>query len=232
MHLHYNIPYPASSPTSPTTTTPFFFSPTASTLTLTPLDPSIHKPLTTSRFLNKKLRWLTLGGQYDWTLKQYPSSPPPAFPPDVAELIEGCFPDMRAQAAIVNLYSPGDTLSLHRDVSEECGRPLVSVSLGCDAVFVVGLDNSNDGDGGEGDGDGAGRAVKAVTVRLRSGDAVVMSGKARFAWHAVPQIVRGSCAEWMREWPAMGEAGEEMYGAWRGWMEGKRVNLNVRQMWE
>ncbi|KAI4731390.1 hypothetical protein E4T49_01026 [Aureobasidium sp. EXF-10728] len=109
-----------------------------------------------------KLRWATIGGQYDWTQKVYPESPPPPFPEDVAALVEGLFPSMKAQAAIVNLYTPSDTLSLHRDVSEQCDRPLVSISLGCDAIFMAGLEGS-----------------KGLAIRLRSGDALVMSGPAR-----------------------------------------------------
>lgn len=128
---------------------------------------------------------------------------------------------MKAQAAIFNLYSPGDTLSLHRDVSEECNRPLVSLSLGCDGVFVVGL-------GGQ-EGEEAGEA-RAVTVRLRSGDVVVMSGEARTAWHSVPQVVAGTCPLWMEDWPCMSDDSE--YASWKGWMKSKRINLNVRQMWD
>lgn len=191
-----------------------------------PHDPSVHKTLTTSQFLNKKLRWTTLGGQYDWTNKQYPDSPPPAFPPDIKNLIDKCFPRMRAEAAICNLYSPGDTLSLHRDVSEECAAPLVSISLGCEAIFVCGLE------GGEN---------RVVAIRLRSGDAVIMSGESRHAWHGVPKVLEGTCPESLQSWPgeaslssihAQSENGRQRndFGQWRGWMSGKRVNLNVRQM--
>ena len=126
---------------------------------------------------------------------------------------------MKAEAAIVNLYSPGDTLSLHRDVSEECGAPLVSISLGCDGIFVVGLDPL--------DGD----EPRIATVRLRSGDAVLMSGESRYAWHGVPKVLKGTCPKWMEDWPAQ-KGGEDGGGfeEWKGWMKGKRINLNVRQM--
>lgn len=167
------------------------------------------------------MRWMTLGGQYDWTAKKYPQSPPPAFPSDVAALLEGLFPSTKAEAAIVNLYSPGDTLSVHRDVAEECGKGLISVSLGCDAIFVIGTRIAG-GEGEKGE-------EKIVTLRLKSGSAVYMSGESRFAWHGVPRIVAGSCPEHLREWPACKD-GE--YEEWRNWMAGKRVNLNVRQMWD
>lgn len=176
------------------------------------------------------MRWTTLGGQYDWTFKRYPSTAPPPFPSDIKNLLESLWTSTRAEAAIVNLYSPGDTLSVHRDVAETSGTGLVSVSLGCDAVFVIGVSSSED----EGE-DGKGEQI--VTLRLRSGSAVYMSGSSRFAWHGVPQIVKGTCPEYLGDWPAGTEDsgyedGEGGFEEWRGWMKGKRVNLNVRQMWD
>lgn len=185
----------------------------------TPKDPTVHKPLAIAQLLGRKMRWTTLGGQYDWTAKRYPETAPPAFPQDIKALLEDVFPATKAEAAIVNLYSPGDTLSLHRDVAETSGTGLVSVSLGCDAVFVIGTN----GEGKE----------RVMTLRLRSGSAVYMSGASRFAWHGVPQIVAGTCPEHLRDWPAVeGGDGRADFGEWKGWMEGKRVNLNVRQMWD
>ena len=165
---------------------------------------------------------MTLGGQYDWTNKVYPSDTPPPFPADIKRLIEDIFP-MKAEAAIVNIYSPGDTLSLHRDVSEECDQPLLSISIGCDGIFVVGLDGSEDS--GE---------PRVATIRLGSGDAVLMSGESRFAWHGVPKVLEGTCPEWLRNWP-FDPTNEDLdcsnrFGHWQEWMNGKRINLNVRQM--
>jgi alkylated DNA repair protein alkB family protein 1 len=158
------------------------------------------------------MRWTTLGGQYDWTAKQYPDSPPPAFPSDIKTLLESIFTKTKPEAAIVNLYSPGDTLSVHRDVAETSAHGLISLSLGCDAVFVIGTDDD-----------------KVLTLRLRSGSAVYMSGASRFAWHGVPQIVAGTCPEHLRDWPGDHDG---VLDEWKGWMAGKRVNLNVRQMWD
>ncbi|KAF2279752.1 oxidoreductase domain-containing protein [Westerdykella ornata] len=130
IHTHYTLSYP------PNHSSFFSLPPTHPTPIAHPLDPTIHKPLPITPLLTKKLRWMTLGGQYDWTLKRYPATPPPAFPPDIGDLLEGLFPETRAEAAIVNLYSPGDTLSVHRDVAERCGTGLISISLGCDACSV------------------------------------------------------------------------------------------------
>ncbi|KAL1621961.1 hypothetical protein SLS56_008972 [Neofusicoccum ribis] len=157
VHLHYHVPYPSASSS-------FFKNAPSSQPLFTPKDPDIHKPLSISQVLNRKLRWVTLGGQYDWTRKIYPSAPPPPFPSDVGALLGGVFPEMTPQAAIVNFYTPGDTLSMHRDVSEECDR---------------GLD-----------------------------------------WPALSTVSHD------------GGSAEDPYEQWRGWMRSKRINLNVRQMWD
>ncbi|KAI9844151.1 MAG: Nucleic acid dioxygenase alkbh1 [Sclerophora amabilis] len=218
-----------------------FFDAQSRSVCFLPKDPVVHKPLTISQFLDKKLRWMTLGGQYDWTKKTYPDETPPAFPGDIARLLRGILPNMKPQAAIVNLYSPGDTLSLHRDVSEQCDRPLVSISLGCDALFVIGAE-FEEGNPGSGSTDssesGPGRREHLV-IRVHSGDAVYMSGKARFAWHGVPKIVKGTCPDFMENWPARPNSstssqlpGNDQFEEWSGWMATKRINLNVRQICE
>ena len=191
--------------------------------TFNPYDAEIHKPFTVSQFLNRKLRWITLGGQYDWSAKKYLHENPP-FPADIAAFVREIFTDMTAEAAIVNVYSPGDTLSVHRDVSEESRQGLVSVSLGCDAIFVIGLGSDDDPN------------ARSLALRLRSGDAVYMSGRARLAWHGVPRVIPDTCPEWLRSWPAKVENKDleydqtDIYEPWRNWMSGKRINLNIRQM--
>ena len=190
-----------------------------------PVDALTHKPFTASHFLHKKLRWMTLGGQYDWTKKEYPGGDPPAFPVDLANLIHGLFPEMSPQAAIVNIYTPGDTLSLHRDVSEDSDHGLVSISLGCDGIFIIGTEAL------------AGNGSKTLVIRLRSGDAIYMSGASRYAWHGIPLVVPKTCPSELREWPAHPNGIDTADGRnsaefnhWRDWMSSKRININVRQM--
>ena len=243
IHTHYQVPYELSRPETPIAldvpgeeqscdaNPSFFRSPPSSTLPFKPLSPEIHKPLSITQVLQRKLRWITLGGQYDWTRKSYPPGAPPAFPEDIRGLVHSLFPNMRPEAAIVNIYTPGDTLSLHRDVSEEADEGLVSISLGCDGLFVVGMDEKPNS------------SSHHMVIRLRSGDAIYMSGPSRHAWHGVPKIIPRTCPKWLEAWPASqlrpGEASKsksmdgvqaEGYEAWRGWMATKRVNLNVRQM--
>jgi DNA alkylation damage repair protein AlkB len=211
VHLHHDVSYPQNSRAKPA----FSFFSQNKDISFLPKDPSMHKSITTAEFLEKKLRWMTLGGQYDWTAKQYPSEKPPDFPTDIKRLLKSLFPRTDAQAAIVNFYSPGDTLSIHRDVSEYCDRGLVSISIGCDGLFVVG---NQDG-------------TETAVLRLRSGDAVYMTGPARYAWHGVPKIIPDTCPGWLASWPAV-ETNDTKYEIWRGWMNNKRINVNIRQMSE
>lgn len=229
LHLHYDVTYPdqvredvtqhdhasSTSSCSPDSQPPSFFQDDLARA-IYPKDPDVHKPLTVKNILDKKLRWVTLGGQYNWTIKEYPPDSPPPFPEDIAKLLLASFPETDSQAAILNLYSAGDTLSVHRDVSEECDKGLISVSFGCDGLFLISHDN---GDGCE-------------IIRLRSGDTVYMNGASRFAWHGVPKIIPATCPSWLADWPSSpnDRSDTSRYETWRGWMSGKRVNLNVRQM--
>ena len=48
-------------------------------------------------------------------------------------------PAFGPDAALVNYYSAGDTLGGHcDDVERDMSKPIVSISLGCRAVFLLG----------------------------------------------------------------------------------------------
>lgn len=248
MHLHYNLPYPEDSASF------FAYPPPANahssdvhstSSTFMPKDPSVHRPLSIQQVLDKRLHWVTLGGQYDWTNRVYPGGVGaddeddedeeepknpnlPRFPRDLTRLLSALFPDTVAQAAIINFYTPGDTMMIHRDVSEETDKGLISLSIGCDALFMAAptgeFDDGKDAQAKSKDGE-----EPYVLLRLRSGDAIYMAGHDRFAWHGVPKVIKGTCPDFLADWPA-GEHQDGRYEAWRGWMRNKRVNFNVRQM--
>ena len=215
VHAHYDVTYPADAGDTVVRSQARSFFADEPTRILHPKDPMVHKPIMVQNMLDKKLRWMTLGGQYDWTNKEYPPGPPPPFPRDVSNVLRAVFPETDAQAAILNVYSARDTLSMHRDVSEDCDAGLISVSFGCDGLFMI----SHDDDNG------------CEVIRLHSGDAVYMVGQSRFAWHAVPRIIPSTCPDWLADWPLCPNNGHEHpYRNWKGWISGKRINLNVRQM--
>ena len=166
---------------------------------------------------------MTLGAQYDWTAKNYASQGAPAFPRDIAHMIQSIFPNVRPDAAIMNLYNPGDYLSMHRDVSEECDNGLVSISLGCEGIFMVALQAEDEID------------PRIAVFRLYSGDVLYLSGLARFAWHGLAQIIPETCPDWLHEWPTESfhsDIDANQPNHWQGFMKNKRVNLSVRQVKE
>lgn len=222
MHLHYDLPYPENDAVTNDPQSFFTYSPESETKFI-PKDPSVHKTLSMKQVMERRLHWVTLGGQYDWTNRVYPGEKPPAFPEDVAGLLETLFPETQAQAAIVNFYTPGDTMMMHRDVSEETDKGLVSLSIGCDALFMIAPNDV--GKMSEADRPAQGEK-EYLLLRIRSGDAIYMTQEARFAWHGVPKVIKGTCPDYLADWPA--EDGK--YEEWRGWMSNKRINLNVRQM--
>jgi DNA alkylation damage repair protein AlkB len=220
LHPHYEIPYPRKGNGSPDS---FFSYPINSTVEFPPKDANIHNPLNIRQVLNKRLHWETLGGQYDWTSRVYPEQAPPQFPSDIANFLHALFPKTEPQAAIVNFYTPGDTMMMHRDVSEEVNKGLVSVSFGCDALFMIAPNDIRELEEKEDAGE-----KQYLLLRLRSGDAIYMTGESRYAWHGVPKVVKGTCPEYLADWPAK----DAKYEDWKGWMRNKRINLNVRQMKE
>lgn len=85
----------------------------------------------------------------------------------------GFFPD----ACLINRYEAGARMSLHQDKNErDFSAPIVSVSLGLPATFLLG---------------GAARADKALRVPLRHGDVVVWGGTARLRFHGVLPLKHG-----------------------------------------
>lgn len=227
LHLHYDLPYPAGDSADARS---FFALAPESDVRFTPKDPSVHKPLSAKQVFARRLHWVTLGGQYDWTNRVYPEGEDgerrPAFPADLDRFLRAMFPDTLAQAAIVNFYSPGDTMMMHRDVSEFTDKGLVSLSFGCDGLFMV-APNTGNKEAEKGEEKEGKEEKEYLLLRLRSGDAMYMTQESRFAWHGVPKIIPDTCPEYLENWPAREDG---TFADWEGWMKGKRINLNVRQV--
>ncbi|KAF5024080.1 hypothetical protein F66182_3824 [Fusarium sp. NRRL 66182] len=187
-----------------------------------PKDPNVHKPLSIKQVMQRKLHWVTLGGQYDWTNRVYPEELPPQFPDDISRFLEGLFPETVAQAAILNFYTPGDTMMMHRDVSEETDKGLISLSLGCAGLFMIAPSDLSADSQSE-----ASDEKQYLLLKLRSGDAIYMTQESRYAWHGVPKVLKDTCPSYIQDWPARDD---DTFMEWRGWMKNKRINLNVRQM--
>lgn len=84
----------------------------------------------------------------------------------------------KPEACLINYYCATARLGSHVDADEQDTRaPVVSVSLGDDAIFHIG---------------GLKRSDPKERIRLRSGDVVVLGGRARLAYHGVDRILPGS----------------------------------------
>ncbi len=78
------------------------------------------------------------------------------------------------EACLVNFYSPAARMGLHQDRDErDFAAPVVSISLGDDCLFRVG---------------GVKRGDPTVSLRLVSGDVLVLGGESRLAYHGVDRI--------------------------------------------
>jgi alkylated DNA repair protein (DNA oxidative demethylase) len=129
------------------------------------------------------LGWVSDGSGYRYDTRDPESGSrwPPM--PEVFEVLasqaaaragfEGFVPD----ACLVNRYEPGARLSLHQDKNEEdFDAPIVSVSLGLPAVFLLGSESRTD---------------RPRRLRLSHGDVVVWGGPARLRYHGVLPLEEG-----------------------------------------
>jgi len=82
------------------------------------------------------------------------------------------------EACLVNYYGPDARMGLHQDRDEEdFSAPVVSISLGDTCIFRVG---------------GTTRKAPTTSFRLASGDAMILAGAQRLAFHGVDRIIPGS----------------------------------------
>ncbi|MBO6756420.1 MAG: alpha-ketoglutarate-dependent dioxygenase AlkB [Roseibium sp.] len=82
------------------------------------------------------------------------------------------------EACLINYYETGAKMGLHQDKDEDTfDAPVISVSLGDTATFRIG---------------GTQRKDPTRSVRLASGDVVVLGGAARLAYHGIDRLIAGS----------------------------------------
>ena len=196
--------------------------------------------------------WATIGEHYNWTRRTYhlksdgdappdwPSAAP--FPPPLSALavrvvreinaVTRAEPQLhlRPEAGIVNLYRGAAKLKQpmggHVDDGERTlDAPVVSISVGCACVFLLGGRDAND---------------EPIPLLLHSGDILVLSGPSRTAFHGVARVFDGEGA------PPLFSAAEPLPATFAGgaydpgcdaeegdfaaWLATARININVRQV--
>ena len=107
----------------------------------------------------------------------------PSMPPSLLHLAQNAadaagFPAFTPNACLINRYAIGARLSLHQDKNEkDYTHPIVSVSLGLPATFLLGTLRRTD---------------TPRRIRIEHGDVLVWGGPARLIYHGVALIATGS----------------------------------------
>ncbi|MFO6465085.1 alpha-ketoglutarate-dependent dioxygenase AlkB family protein [Jannaschia sp. KMU-145] len=131
---------------------------------------------------------MTAAGRFGWVTDRkgyryeprHPSGAAwPEIPASVRAVWDAVVPDARPpESCLVNWYAPGARMGMHQDRDEaDFDQPVVSISLGDDALFRIG---------------NVERGGSTERVWLRSGDVLVMGGDARLRHHGVDRIAAGT----------------------------------------
>ncbi|HXC56759.1 MAG TPA: alpha-ketoglutarate-dependent dioxygenase AlkB [Rhizomicrobium sp.] len=144
-----------------------------------PVMPGSGKPFSVEETNFGPLGWISDRAGYRYApLHPYTDRPWPAIPPALLELWQDTAAYRAApQCCLVNLYRTGAKMGLHQDREPAQDAPVLSVSLGDDALFRFG---------------GATRKGPTQSIKLASGDVLRFGGPARAMFHGIDRIVAGS----------------------------------------
>jgi len=160
--------------------------------------PRTGKPMSVRMTNAGPLGWVTdrTGGYRYQATHPVTGMPWPAIPAAVLALWDELadYP-LPPEACLVNFYASTARMGLHQDADEQdFAAPVVSISLGDDCRFRIG---------------GRSRTDPTTSLRLCSGDVVVLGGESRLAFHGVDRIYPGTA-------PLLAEGG--------------RINLTLRRI--
>jgi alkylated DNA repair protein (DNA oxidative demethylase) len=147
---------------------------------VTPVMPRTGRPFTVRMTNLGALGWVSDRAGYRYqahhpeTGKPWP--PIPEMVLDIWRQVSGH--PHEPEACLVNFYHGGAKMGLHRDEDEEdFSAPVVSISLGDTAVFRMG---------------GPERGGRTETLKLSSGDVLVMGGQSRLCYHGIDRVLTGT----------------------------------------
>jgi DNA oxidative demethylase len=147
----------------------------------TPEMPKTGKPFSVRMTNLGSLGWVTdkQGGYRYQATHPITSQPWPPMP----EILLNLWADVAnytapPEACLVNFYNAHAKMGLHQDRDEkDFTAPVVSISLGDTALFRWG---------------GVTRGGKTQSVKLESGDVLVMGGEARLCFHGIDRVYGGT----------------------------------------
>lgn len=146
-----------------------------------PVMPRTGKPLSVKMTNAGALGWVTdkeNGYRYQ-AVHPVTGAPWPAMPKILTDLWDdAAFWPGKPEACLINFYGQKARMGSHVDADEKAvDAPVVSVSLGDEAIFHIG---------------GHKRSDPKTRMTLRSGDVVVLGGAARRAYHGVDRVKSGT----------------------------------------
>lgn len=123
--------------------------------------------------------WVSGRRGYGYVPRQPSGMPWPPIPASLLALWNALLPGAPPpDTALLNLYREGARMGLHQDRDEaDLTQPVLSVSLGDDALFRIG---------------GAERSARTQSLWLRSGDVIALTGPARLCHHGIDRLRPGS----------------------------------------
>jgi DNA oxidative demethylase len=145
-----------------------------------PRMPKTGKPMSVAMTNCGPLGWVTDDGGYRYQ-RTHPETGQPW--PSIPDCLLRIWQDVASyphppEACLVNVYGPSARMGLHQDRDEEdFSAPVLSVSLGDTGLFRVGGLKRND---------------PTRSMRLASGDVLVLGGESRLAFHGVDRILPGT----------------------------------------
>ena len=125
------------------------------------------------------LGWFSDRNGYRYIAKHpYTDEPWPPIPARLLALWDAVVAGPPPECCLVNLYRGDARMGLHQDRDEEAFEvPVVSVSLGDDALFRIGTTS---------------RKGPTRNIKLASGDLVAFGGPARLAFHGIDRVISGT----------------------------------------
>lgn len=145
--------------------------------------PRTGKPFSVRMTNCGSLGWVSDRSGYRYQpLHPVTGEPWPPIPDSLLQLWRevSAYPAAGPQACLVNFYEDKAKMGLHQDRDEEdLSAPVVSVSLGDECLFRIGETN---------------RGGRTTSIRLKSGDVVVLGGEGRLAYHGVDRIYPATSA--------------------------------------
>lgn len=137
------------------------------------------KPMSVEMTSAGRYGWITDRRGYRYEPLQADGTPWPPIPQSVLEVWRVLSGDTRPpDCCLVNRYSETSRMGLHQDRDEgDFSHPVLSISLGDDALFRVG---------------GTDRGGSTESVWLSSGDVLSLADRARLAYHGVDRLRAGT----------------------------------------